>query len=126
MQRAASRPRRNSRRHRHGTDCAAVPHPSTKLPPRKTARSDALSLTIEMSALEARSHTHSPKGGMGALSVVWRHTADAVRLLGHKFGFGNTLDQTLLKVLGCKERGHKSQGPLVHATGKGWVLICQQ
>ena len=21
----------------------------------------------------------------------------------------------------CKERGHKSQGPLVHATGKGWV-----
>ena len=41
--------------------------------------------------------------------------------LGHKFGFGGTLDQTLLKVLGCKERGHKSQGPLVHATGKGWV-----
>ena len=35
--------------------------------------------------------------------------------------FGSTLDQTLLKVLGCKERGHKSQGPLVHATGKGWV-----
>ena len=32
-----------------------------------------------------------------------------------------TLDQTLLKVLGCKERGHKSQGPLVHVTGKGWV-----
>ena len=31
------------------------------------------------------------------------------------------LDQTLLRVLGCKERGHKSQGPLVHATGKGWV-----
>ena len=28
----------NSRRHRHGTDCAAIPHPSTKLPPRKTAR----------------------------------------------------------------------------------------
>ena len=24
-------------------------------------------------------------------------------------------------MLGCKERGHKSQGPLVHATGKGWV-----
>ncbi|EOD30930.1 hypothetical protein EMIHUDRAFT_202967 [Emiliania huxleyi CCMP1516] len=31
------------------------------------------------------------------------------------------LDQNLLRVLGCKERGHKSQGPLVHATGKGWV-----
>ena len=38
----------------------------------------------------------------------------------HNF-LGGTLDQTLLKVLGCKERGHKSQGPLVHATGKGWV-----
>ena len=48
-------PAANSRRHRHGTDCAALPHPSTKLPPRKTARSDAL--TIEMSALEARPPT---------------------------------------------------------------------
>jgi len=38
-----------------GTGCAAVPHPSTKLPPRKTARSDVL--TIEMSALEARPPT---------------------------------------------------------------------
>ena len=47
--------RRSSRRHRHGTDCAAIPHPSMKLPPRKTARSDAL--TIEMSALEARPPT---------------------------------------------------------------------
>ena len=27
----------------------------------------------------------------------------------------------MLKVLGCKERGHKSQGPLVHATSKGWI-----
>ena len=48
-------PAANSRRHRHGTGCAALPHPSTKLPPRKTARSDAL--TIEMSALEARPPT---------------------------------------------------------------------
>ena len=47
--------RRSSRRHRHSTVCAAVPHPSTKLPPRKTARSDAL--TIEMSALQARPPT---------------------------------------------------------------------
>ena len=46
---------RNSRRHRRSTSRAAVPHPSTKLPPRKTARSDAL--TIEMSALEARPPT---------------------------------------------------------------------
>ena len=48
-------PAANSRRPRRGTGCAAVPHPSTKLPPRKTARSDAL--TIEMSALEARPPT---------------------------------------------------------------------
>ena len=48
-------PAANSRRHRHGTDCAAIPHPSTKLPPRKTARSDALS--IEMGAPEARPPT---------------------------------------------------------------------
>ena len=48
-------PAANSRRHRHGTDCAAVPHPPTKLPPRKTARSDALS--IEMGAPEARPPT---------------------------------------------------------------------
>ena len=47
--------RRNSRRHRRSTSRAAVPHPSTKLPPRKTARSDAL--TIEMSVLEARPPT---------------------------------------------------------------------
>ena len=48
-------PAGNSRRHRHGTDCAAIPHPSTKLPPRKTARSDAL--TIEMSVPQARPPT---------------------------------------------------------------------
>ena len=47
--------RRSSRRHRRSAVCAAVPHPSTKLPPRKTARSDALS--IEMSAPEARPPT---------------------------------------------------------------------
>ena len=47
--------RRSSRRHRRSAVCAAVPHPSTKLPPRETARSDAL--TIEMSALEARPPT---------------------------------------------------------------------
>ena len=47
--------RRSSRRHHRNAGCAAVPHPSTTLPPRKTARSDAL--TIEMSALEARPPT---------------------------------------------------------------------
>ena len=49
--------RRSSRRHRRSAVCAAVPHPSTKLPPRETARSDAF--TIEMSALEARPPTHT-------------------------------------------------------------------
>ena len=47
--------RRSSRRHRRSTVCAAVPHPSTQLPPRKTARSDVL--TIEMSVPEARPPT---------------------------------------------------------------------
>ena len=47
--------RRSSRRRRRSAVCAAVPHPSTKLPPRKSARSHAL--TIEMSALEARPPT---------------------------------------------------------------------
>ena len=57
MQRAATSkpPAANSRRPRRGTGCAAVPHPSTQLPPRKTARSDAL--TIEMSVPEARPPT---------------------------------------------------------------------
>ena len=56
MQRAASRPPQTA----GGIATALtaprwIPHPSTKLPPRKTARSDAL--TIEMSALEARPPT---------------------------------------------------------------------
>ena len=69
--------RRSSRRHRRSTVCAAVPHPSTKLPPRKTARSDAL--TIEMSALEARPPT-APESWLlsGISSPPWdrsRHTS---------------------------------------------------
>ena len=70
-------PAANSRRHRHGTGCAAVPHPSTTPPPRKTARSDAL--TIEMSALEARPPT-APESWLpsGISSPPWdrsRHTS---------------------------------------------------
>ena len=69
--------RRSSRRHCRSTVCAAVPHPSTKLPPRKTARSDAL--TIEMSALEARPPT-APESWLpsGISSPPWdrsRHTS---------------------------------------------------
>ena len=65
--------RRSSRRHRRSTVCAAVPHPSTKLPPRKTARSDAL--TIEMSALEARPPT-APESWLlsGISSPPWVHS----------------------------------------------------
>ena len=48
-------PAANSRRPRRGTGCAAVPHPSTQLPPRKAARSNVL--TIEMSVPEARPPT---------------------------------------------------------------------
>ena len=64
---------RGSRRHRRSTVCAAVPHPSTKLPPRKTARSDAL--TIEMSALEARPPT-APESWLlsGISSPPWVHS----------------------------------------------------
>ena len=54
--------------------------------------------------------TKTTQGGQGSAAH-----GGCCASLGHKFGFGNTLD------LGCKERGHKSQGPLVHATGKGWV-----
>ena len=63
--------------------------------------------------------TKTRQAGQGSAA----HGGCCASALGHKFGFGGTLDQTLLKVLGCKERGHKSQGPLVHMrrTGKGWV-----
>jgi len=76
-----------SRMHRRGTGCAAVPRPSTKLPrvsvcdtqlpPRQTARSNALS--IEMSAPEARPPT-APESWLlsGISSPPWdrsRHTS---------------------------------------------------
>ena len=90
------------------------------------SRQRADSLPVKTCSPSAMSTTKSrcpaPSQRRGRPGRAQQHTADAVRhWLGHKCGFGNTLDQTLLKVLGCKERGHKSQGPLVHATGKGWV-----
>ena len=39
----------------------------------------------------------------------------------HLYGFGNTLDKALTRVVGCKERGRQVDGPLDHSTGKGWV-----
>ena len=41
--------------------------------------------------------------------------------VGHKYAFGNTEERVRLENLGCDERGHPSQGPLDHATGRGWV-----
>ena len=41
--------------------------------------------------------------------------------VGHKYAFGNTEERLRLENLGCDERGHPSQGPLDHATGRGWV-----
>ena len=45
----------------------------------------------------------------------------AVASVGHRFGFGNTEEEYRVLVLGCREQGRKHQGPLDHATGKGWV-----
>ena len=52
----------------------------------------------------------SKEGGGGAVASV-----------GHRFGFGNTEEEYRVLILGCKEQGRKHQGPLDHATGKGWV-----
>ena len=41
--------------------------------------------------------------------------------LGHKFAFGSTEERLRVENLGCDERGHPSQGPLNHRTGRGWV-----
>ena len=49
----------------------------------------------------------SQQGGGAAASV------------GHRYG--NTEEEYRVLILGCKEQGRKHQGPLDHATGKGWV-----
>ena len=40
---------------------------------------------------------------------------------GHLFAFGCTEEHLLYENLGCKPRGRPCDGPLKHATGKGWV-----
>ena len=40
---------------------------------------------------------------------------------GHKYAFGSTEEKYRVLTLGCKERGRQRDGPLNHATGKGWV-----
>ena len=41
--------------------------------------------------------------------------------MGRKIGFGSTEEEERVRILGCKERGLPSQGPMDHTTGKGWV-----
>ena len=41
--------------------------------------------------------------------------------IGHLYSFGNTEEKLRLQNLGCEPRGHPSQGPLDHSTGRGWV-----
>ena len=41
--------------------------------------------------------------------------------VGHKYAFGSTEEKYRVLTLGCKERGRQRDGPLNHATGKGWV-----
>ena len=41
--------------------------------------------------------------------------------IAHLYGFGNTEEKYRVQVYGCKERGRPRDGPLDHATGKGWV-----
>ena len=41
--------------------------------------------------------------------------------VGHLFAFGNTEERYRLKILGCRRRGRKRDGPLNHHTGKGYV-----
>ena len=40
---------------------------------------------------------------------------------GYHLAFGNTEEDLLLKILGCKQRGLPSQPPLDHTTGYGYV-----
>ena len=41
--------------------------------------------------------------------------------VGHRVGFGSTREKYHELIFGCRERGRKGDGPLSHATGKGWV-----
>ena len=41
--------------------------------------------------------------------------------VGHLYGFGSTEEEYRVMILGCAERGRKSDGPFNHETGRGWV-----
>ena len=58
----------------------------------------------------------SYSAGRGSSSCGGNHAS-----VGHLVGFGNTEEQYMSIVFGCKERGRRSEGPFDHGTGKGWV-----
>ena len=60
--------------------------------------------------------TASHSAGNGS----WQHGGKPASV-GHIIGHGNTEERLRLKILGCKQMGLPSQGPLNHSTGHGWV-----
>ena len=50
-----------------------------------------------------------------------RKTGGKPASVGHLYRFGSTEEKLRLKILGCRRRGRKQDGPLDHSTGKGWV-----
>ena len=55
------------------------------------------------------------------LSVYAAGTGGGHSSNGHLYGFGNTRESALRKVVGAPERGQPSDGTFDHATGKGYV-----
>jgi len=41
--------------------------------------------------------------------------------VGHLYAFGNTEERYRVDILGCKRRGRKTDKPMCHKTGKGFV-----
>ena len=41
--------------------------------------------------------------------------------VGHLYAHGSTVEKYHELIYGCRERGRQRDGPLSHATGKGWV-----
>ena len=60
----------------------------------------------------------------GLSGVLWSgpHTAPVKWSRGPScYGFGSTEEKYHQLIYGCRERGRQRDGPLDHATGKGWV-----
>ena len=65
----------------------------------------------------------APSQRPGRLGRARRHTADAVRHWATNLVSATPLTKPCSRFLGAKSAAtsHRGQGPLVHATGKGWV-----